>query len=855
MRKMAQTLANTAIASIALANFGSEVARAQVAESPTNRVDTAQATPSAETGDIVVTARRRNENLRDVPASVTVISSDALAAARVRSGKDFTQLTSGVSIITGAINAGDVQVNIRGINGARDAPGNVAVVVDGIQKSSTAAIVQSQGVLESVEVLKGPQGALYGRNSIAGAFVIKTKKPGDHLEGLMNASAGNNNTYRVSALLSGPVSPYVGFVLSGDWSKTDGFYRNTFLPSAQNAALYPGNSRDGSSVDSKQDWNVNGRIVWAPNPGTELDLKAHYGKYRGDAINFNAVFQLPGLASVTGNPLFNEDINKHDFVYTSNNDPINRHSNLELSLRGSQDLGFASLAGWIAYNDFKNNQSSDNPSGTAFGYFNAEPHCAATTAALQGFPVAAPFGIGGGALLPPYSPTTCDGVLYEQHDQRDYSGEIRLIGKPGSQLQWQIGAYYLNIDRRDCLATQLDVGASVYAGKCYSTDPRTRTEGLQDDNGKADVYAGFGSLDYAVADGLKLGAALRYDVEKRRTISLVPADARTLWVGNVLTGHPNGTPTAPANYYLNPGLDPAYNPSGRLDPRSATYTQLQPKINIAYKVSPVFSVFANWGIGFKSGGFNPAGTTAIVNGYFNATVNAGVAVQDSFKKETSSAFEVGLKGKTANNVLNYELSAYYTDSKNAQVFEFFVGSFGVLRVVENIDKVRIFGLEGSLNYRIMRGWTLFGSANWTDSKIRKNATRPYTVGNRSPDTADFTINLGTQFSAPLGSDLRLSGRADARITGPTYFSAVQNNSVPNIFPFGNGNFSNARRSTYTVVNGQVGLEYKSFSVNAFVSNLFDKRYIGEAIVTPEFGGAFGSPGDRRAYGIEIGAKF
>ena len=100
--------------------------------------------PSGDASDIVVTARRLNERLQDVPAAISVIGAATLESARVRTGKDFTQLTSGVSIITGAINAGDVQINIRGINGARTAPGNVALVVDGVQKSSTAALVQNQ---------------------------------------------------------------------------------------------------------------------------------------------------------------------------------------------------------------------------------------------------------------------------------------------------------------------------------------------------------------------------------------------------------------------------------------------------------------------------------------------------------------------------------------------------------------------------------------------------------------------------------------------------------------------------------------------------------------------------------------
>ena len=828
-------------------------AAGQASEAP--QVGAQPPSGDASVSDIVVTARGVNEKLRDAPASITAFSADTLTQVRAKTGADLVALTPGVSLVAGADNAGDVQIGIRGINGARDAESNVAVVVDGVLKSSKAALVQNQGSLEQVEVLKGPQGAIYGRNAAAGAFVITTRKPGDRLEGQFSGSAGNYKSFSGYGLLSGPVSKSLGVQLSADWSTTDGSHRNSFLPSAANRAVYPGNSTEAASVDRSRQWNVYGRAVWEPSSATQFDAKIRYGELHGSAINFNAIFQLPGLVAATGNPAFNENANDHRFVYASNIDPKNNQTNFEASLRGSQDLGFANLTGYVSYNNFKNDLNADNPAGASFGYFAAEPSCLRTATALQGTPVQAPFGIGGGAFLPPYSPTTCDGTLYERHDQEDYSGELRLASKSGSPLTWQAGLYYLHIDRRDCIATELDTGAGFVA-QCYTTGPQARTEQLTDDATTTNVYAVFGAADYQVNERLKVGLALRYDHEERTSINLVPAAARSLYAGNILTGFPNGTPTKPANYYLNPGLDPAYNPSGRLDPRSRSYDQLEPKVTLGFKLNNETNVFANWGIGFKSGGLNPGGTTAIVNGFFNAPpVNAGVSVKDEFKKETSSAFELGIKGRAFDGRLTYNLAGYYTNVRNLQVFELFVGPFGIIRVVENVDRVHIYGGEADVNVRVVNGFNLFASGNYTGSRIVANATRPYTVGNKAPTTPEFTVNAGANFKTDLTSNLKLIGRTDVRVTGPTYFSTVQNNSVPNIFPFGLGNFSNTKRATFTVVNARLSLQRDQFTVSAYVNNLFDKNYIREAVVSPEFGGAFISSADRRFYGMEVGFKF
>lgn len=810
----------------------------------------AQEAGVSDNADIIVTARRQNEKLIDVPASVSVLTAQQLESTGVRVAADFVQLTPGVTIVTGNVEAADTQINIRGMNGARDAESNVALVVDGVLKTNTSSLNQDQGALQQIEVLKGPQGAIYGRNAASGAIVVTTKKPGSELEGSVKGSYANDDTYSLAGLISTPLTDTLGVVVSGDWSKSDGFFRNSLYTSAKGQEVYPNNPKDGATIDNYERWNVNGRLVWSPGSDTEVDAKVRYGEANSGAVGFNAIFQVPAFAQLFG-PAFNIDANKHQFVFTPNVDALNHQQTFESSIRLTTDLDFAKLNAFVAYNDIKNYFYGDGTSGT-FEFFNNEPNCSASMGDLANFPVQAPFGIGGGAFLPPYSPTTCDGTQFQQRNQKDFSAEVRLVGEL-DRVNWQVGAYYLNIDRNVCLNLGVDTGQGVIP-ECYTTNAINPTEALAHDRFKTDVYAMFGSADYKVTDRLNLGLALRYDIEKRNVTNLVPGGRRTRWVGNVLTGNPNGTASTPADYYLNPGLDPAYNPSGVIAPRNLTFKQLQPKISLTYKPSDNATIYANWGVGFKSGGFNNGGSKVVVDNFFNDQFGANVSIFDDYRKERSSSFEAGVKWSGPGGRTTLELAGYWTDVRDMQFFEFFVGPFGLLRVVSNIDKVRIKGVEAAATVTPVTGWKIFGSANYTDSEIRKNTSRPNTVGNKSPYTAEYTINVGSQVEVPVNDSINAMLRADYRLTGPTWFHTVQNNDVPIMFG-ADANFNNSQRDAYGVVNLRGGIQTDTWSIMGFANNVFNKKYLAEVIPAVEFGGDFVTPGARARYGVELSYRF
>jgi iron complex outermembrane receptor protein len=792
--------------------------------------------------EIVVTARRQSESLRDVPASVSVLTSDALEKTGAQLAEDFVQLTPGVTIVTGTAEVGDSQINIRGMNGARDAESSVALVVDGILKTNTAQLNQNHGTMRQVEILKGPQGAIYGRNAAAGAIVLSTLKPTDDYTGNLKVSLAEHGTQSASGYLSGPVGSNSGFVVSFNRMETDGFYTNRFLNS--------------DVVDNAEKYGIDARII-TEFDSTTWDLKARYAKVDSASINFRAAFQLPAFG-----PLFTQNVNDIDFeengdAYYGNIIPTNNQETMEFSAKVDHEMDDHILTAWMLYSDVEQDLMADGTSADFARYSLAATantaaattsaaQCAATTAANAAFALNSPGSLAIAALpYGPYSPTTCDGSQYQVRNQRDFSVEARIASNTDSALQWQAGVYMLDIDREVGVSLGADLGQGVLYSLYNGPTTVNPTSQLYHDDFTTEVTAIFASLDYEASDNLNIGFALRYDEEKREVDNLVPL------VADPITGGA-----------LNPGQD--VDGDGNLTAiasNSETYEELQPKISMNYAINDETNIYANAGIGFKSGGFNNSGAAQIIsNNLVNGptlvdavNVNSEVIIADNYEKETSTAFEVGIKGTSGD--LTYEFAGYYTEVEDMQFFEFFVGTFGLLRVVNNIDEVEIMGVEGSLKYDVSNDLSVFGSVNYLDSEITANSARVSTVGNKSPYTSEYTINIGTDYSYMMNNGSEFSARLDYRITGPTVFHTVQGVTASQWASFAPSDFSIAERDEYGVMNARIGITNGNLKVTAFARNLFDEKFLAEVIPAAEFAGSFVSPGARRLVGVEASLSF
>jgi iron complex outermembrane recepter protein len=835
-----------------------------------------QTTPVAanELGEVIVTARQRAEKLSDVPVTIQAFTAADIKTAGIERPQDFIALTPGLSVVQTA-EIGDIQISIRGINTGRDAETNFAFVVDGVLQTNPAALNQELNSVTQIEVLKGPQGALYGRNAVAGAMIMTTRKPTDQFEADVGLGGGSAALKKGDLWISGPLGDAVKASISGYFRKTDGQWSNSFL-------------KCDDCVDYLDEKGGQVRALFDVGGGT-LDFKGKYSKVSSGAINFNGSLALQEAASALNFPPFSENPNTQQFFYINDIKPTNNQRNIDFSLKGEWKLGLGTLTSYVAHNDQTNEFLTDGAS-SFFQYFGTASCQNSYAARKIDTPLPAPWGYGaslGGAgnVLPPYDATTCGGYQYQQRDQKDTSVEVRLTSPGDQPLRWLAGVYYADVSRHVVVSTGEDNQTGYLSQAFVPTSGPNPTDLLYDDTFHSKVVAGFGQIAYDVDPAVEVALALRYDREKRSVDNNVPVcsagnptacRAQTPGYLNFITG---GVP------YINPAYqaDPTLATNG-IPSRDKTYSQLQPKLSVNWKLADGWSLFGSYGYGFRSGGFNSSGSAATVQQYFGGlclgpsqfltvpqpglypatctatSVHNITGVNDDYKRELSKAAELGFKALLLDRSLSITGALYRTKVEDMQFFNFFAGPFGILRVVSNLDEATIKGVELDSKWKPNRYLTLFAGYAYTDSTIDQYSGRPYTAGNKVPYAPLYTANAGAELTVPVtGTSLQFVARVDLTAVGETWFSPVQRNALPNLFGlyagYGQGDFSNQKRDPYHLINARLALQSDVWSVTAWGHNLADKHYLAEVIPAPEFGGSFVHEAPGRSYGLDLAYHF
>ena len=789
--------------------------------------------------EVVVSARKVDESVQDVPIAMSVFTSSDISDAGIERPEDFIALTPNV-VMANTVNVGDTLVTIRGLTSTRDAESNFAFVVDGVLQTNPNAFNRELLDIAQIEVLKGPQGALYGRNATSGAILITTKAPSEESESTAVIGMGVNNASKLQYVNSGKMGDNVYTRFSVSTRETDGEHTNVYS--------------NLKNVDFFEDTTLRGRVL-VEEDDSSWDFRFGMSEASGGTINFNAVFALPAFQGfgTPGADQFFKDVNEHKFSYMFNVPPVNEQETSDLSIKYTEDLANGrEFSAIFAYNHLEEFLMSDGTSGAFGGYFGV-PSCAASNTAANlalinslppGFSFAAPGTAPSAAnsVLGPYLPHTCDGYQFQSRDQDDISIEVKLTSNQTEATRWLIGGYYAEIDRDVAVSYGADLGKGFEFSSYVPATGKNPTDLAFDDTFTTDVFSIFGQYSIDLSDATELSLEGRYDKEKRSVDNNVPARSSALYYGG-------GAP-----------INPAMTAGGsKIPSRDKSYDQFQPKISLTTTAENT-TIYASYGVGFRSGGFNSSGSAALINSQLNIPISAGLGVSDSFNKEVSKSFEVGFKGRYLDGRLAINGALFETEVDDNQFFEFFAGPWGLLRVVTSIDQLDISGSELDFKYALTDSIRLDGGIGYTDGEIKKNAHRPNTVGNNAPLAPEHTYNLGMQYETSFSANYDLIVRVDYMEVGETWFHTVQNNKQPAVwgallgFPV-DSDMSKSVRDAYSLVDIRASLVGEKLSLTLWGRNINDEEYLAEVIPAPEFGGSFIHQAPYATYGLDLKYNF
>ncbi|MCU0947498.1 MAG: TonB-dependent receptor [Porphyrobacter sp.] len=452
------------IAALAAATLAAPAA-AQSADDAAAQADTADTT----TGEIVVSALRRDQRLQDAPLAITAFDSQAIRDAGIERPADFIGLTSNVTLVE-TQNAGNAFVVIRGITQNRNSEPSVAVIVDGVLQVNPAQFNQELFDIEQIEVLKGPQGGLYGRNAIGGAIVINTKKPTSEFEGNITAGIDNGFGYFLRGGVSGPLADNLFFRVAGSWYDTDGFIPNTFL---------------GEDADPVQDFSLRGSLLFEATDRLTIDLRASTNQLRTQGLYYNIVNDVNTIAPVRVN---NPGQNDRDIYNAA----------LKVEYKGDN----AVLTAISSYDTLKEILTGDAfdflPIRDSF-FFNLFENI---------------LGPGNGFDL----------NQSQYLNVKAFSQEVRLASpNDGRKFNWLVGGYLVDTTRFISTGNMIDTGNGVFpVFRAPSTNPLNPQFSYLADGQENFAWAAFVNAGYEFSEQLRIDASLRYDRDRRRQTTLTP---------------------------------------------------------------------------------------------------------------------------------------------------------------------------------------------------------------------------------------------------------------------------------------------------------------------------------------------
>ncbi|RSY90504.1 TonB-dependent receptor [Sphingomonas koreensis] len=769
---------------------------------------------SSAASDIVVTARRRAEQVQDVPIPISVVGVKELDNTGSFNVARLAQLQPTLQFYS--TNPRNSSVNIRGLGAPLGLTNDgidqgVGVYIDQVYLSRVAVATLDFLDVSQIETLRGPQGTLYGKNTVAGAINITSKAPSFNFEGRAELSVGNLEFKQAKASISGPLGEDVAIRLG--FAATD--RRGTVF-----------NVATGNYVNEQDNIGLRGALLWRATDTLSLTLSADYSRQNPECCA--QIFVKLGSTQRPLNRQFNALAAAQGYEPASRN-PFDRLTDLDADLNAKNVLGGVSLrAEWQL-------GSGTLTSVTAWRFWDWLP---ANDRDFTGLPIT---------------------TLSQNPTRQDqFTQEFRYAGE-GSGFDYVVGAFGF-YQKIHTTGTQRQGPAAsrwlINPSNALSNDP-TVLDGLTAENDiQLKNFSGalFGKLNWKLTDQITLspGVRVNYDDKVGSYVSIV-RDAQ-----GDLVPYSGGTARQAAQ---REAIQPQAFTDEAYRAWNVTYD-----LTASYKPSRDVLLYATYAHTFKSGGLNLNGVPVV-----GGVVQTQLA---QIEPEKVDHFEIGAKTQFWDRKATFNVTGFWTIIKDYQAIVNNSSTSTLRGYLANAGEVRVRGVEADFSIRPSDRFNLYVNGAYTDHEYVdfKNAPCPPELsgggsgavigapgapGTNSPTVCDISgqwlpgiSNWAFSYGAEYNLPAKLFGK-----DGEVYLGADA--SSRSRFS------SNASRSIYTDIDGYTLANFRlgfrtdeGLNVFGWVRNAFDKKYLEVLATTPGNTGLIsGNVGDPRTYGVTVGLSF
>lgn len=748
--------------------------------------------------EVIVTARRRDEDAQSVPIALNAFSGASLEARRAYNVRDLQQLAP--SLVVTVTNPRNTSINIRGLGN------NVSVYNDGLQPAVGVYIDQvfygrpGQAVFDltdisSVEVLRGPQGTLFGKDTSAGAVVISTNPPTFTPEASGDVSVGDHNYFQSHLVVGGPIlEDKVAGRLSLGQTQRGGFVDNVYA---------------GTKTQDYRDWSVRGQLLFTPTDTFKLRLSADYGQQRSSTAASVLTGLLTNYTDGTAYPFGYLQRLSRVGVTPLPIDPGARRVALDgLANYWEEQGGITAIADAVL-------PGATLTSVSSFRTWNWSPH-----------------NDGDG------TPATAGVDFHQANQQTQFSQEVRIASSGERRLDYVAGAYFFWQDIKAAALNAYGPDAANWFISPAAATPQVAAAALNNyviasrSEPKTVSYAAFAEGVFHATPKLDVTLGLRYTYEKMTGYFRQTASGAGL--SGLTAAEQAQALTLRARY----GAANSFN--AETDKGSVTG-----RASLSYKWTPDLLTYATYSRGYKAGGLNLS----------NINTVGSLAVSPVVGPETLDAYELGLKSAWFDRRLTANLALFWTEDRNYQTTQ--VNLVNNVSSLTNAGKVRSRGVEVDLQAQPIDDLSLYASATYDDASYRSYKNAPCAIevhttgvcdlsGLRLPGPSLWAVSAGGEYrhDAP-----QIRGAATQAYLGAdySYRSSFYTTAADSIY---------SRIPAYGLLNLRAGIRARdgAWDLQAWARNVGDTDYF-LSLSAANTGAITGTLGDPRTYGVTLKARY